>query len=277
MVVRLGSRALVVASLIVMWSAAAHADDRDPCDDGLTDPVITPVRPNAIDAQRGACLRDELGAFLHTDALIDPPGFRGVIGGELRILGRMRIGAHLELDAGVRAIRYMFVQNAVTKVSGLSLGPVTVGGAWGGELGRGARVALAGTLELPFTRDDLATLHTSGEVSGVVTAARTARTTLHARLGGVWMYASSMGGATGRGALRAGADLARRLGRAFSLHAGADVQAGWYRGLDHVNVRGGVTTRLGARWRSMAGLGFPVGGEERMTAIFELGIIRELH
>jgi hypothetical protein len=270
-------RALGVLVLVLVLAVLAAPASADPCADGLTDPVITPVRPAAIDAQRGACLRDDLAAYAHTDALIDTPGFHGVLGAELRVHGRMRLGSQLELDAAVRALRYRFVQNAVTKASGVQLGPITVGGAWAGALGEGARVALGGTIEVPYTRDELDALHTSGELAGVVTAVLTPRTALHARLGGVWMYASSAGGSTSRGGLRAGADLARRLGRSFALHAGVDVQAGWYRGLDHVNVRVGATSRFGARWRGMVGIGLPIGGDERTNAIVDLGIIRELH
>jgi len=52
----------------------------------------------------------------------------------------------------MRMLRYQFVQNAVNKVTALSLGPVTIAGLGGRS--RRARIALAGTLELPATRDE---------------------------------------------------------------------------------------------------------------------------
>ena len=262
---------------LVIPAAPAAADELDPCRDAILDPVTTPVRAVAIDAQRTACLRDELGGHLAASALIDTPGFRGVLGGELRLLGRTRLGRQFELDAGLRILRYSYVQNAVNKVTTTQLGPLTVGGAWAGDLGDGARLALVGLVELPYTRDELATMHTSGELAGVVTAALTARSVLHARLGMVAAYATSAGGDTGRVALRAGADLARQLGRTLALHAGVEAQAGWYRGLDHLNLRAGAHARFAGPWRAMIGVGVPVGGEERTNVILDLGIIRDMH
>jgi len=267
-------RIAIVAVLATARFAAA--DELDPCRDPILDPVATPVRDVAIDAQRGACLRDELSGGLLASALIDTPGFHGVLGGELRGGARMRIGRAFELGLGVRILRYQFVQNAVNKVTAFSLGPVTLGGAWAGRLGGGARVALAGTLELPATRDQQDTTHVSGALTAVVSAALTERTVLHARLGVVAATASSSGGATHRLGLRAGADLARAFGRRLSLAGGADVEAGWYGGLDHVNLRIALHLRLTGPWRGQLGLGLPVGGEERTNAIFALGALRDL-
>lgn len=273
-------RALGLVSVLAVAARSAHAEaPAGPCAESFLDPVITPVRAAGIDGQRTACLRDEAVVVLHTDALIDTPGFRGVLGGELRAIGRMRLGAHAELDVAVRALRVVYVQNAVTKVTAAQFGPLMLGGAWGTSLGRTqpVQLALAGSLELPYTRQEVDTLHTSGDLAVLATTALTARTTLHARLGLVWMYASSLGGRTARAAPRAGVDLARRVGRHLALQAGADVQAGWYgAGLDHVNLRAGVHARLRGAWRVMAGLGVPLGGDERMSAVFDLGVLRDL-
>lgn len=276
-------RALATVALLAAGASRAHAEapagPPGPCDESIVDPVITPVRAAGIDGQRTACLRDEALVVLHTDALIDTPGFRGVLGSELRAIGRMRLGAHAELDVAVRALRGVYVQNAVTKVTAAQFGPLALGGAWGTSLGdeQPVQLALAGSLELPYTRQEVDTLHTSGDLAVLATTALTARTTLHARLGLVWMYASSLGGRAAWAAPRAGVDLARRVGRHLAVQAGADVQAGWYgAGLDHVNLRAGVHARLRGAWRLMAGLGVPVGGDERTNAVFDLGVLRDL-
>ncbi len=62
----------------------------------------------------------------------------------------------------------------------------------------------------------------------------------------------------------------------MSLHLGADVQAGWYVGLDHVLVRAGTQVRFGPAWRGVAGVGVPVAGDERTTVVVDLGIVRDL-
>lgn len=268
----------IVAVIGVARIAAADAppSEIDPCRDSILDPVSTPVRDAAIDAQRGACLRNQLGASLLAGALIDTPGFRGVLGGALRVDGRMRIGSSVELTLGVRFFRYLFVQNAVNKVTNVDTGPVTVGGAWAGRLGDGARIALAGTLEVPATRYEQDTTHVGGELTAVVSAALTERTVLHARLGAVAATASSAGGRTNRLALRAGADLVRPFGRRLTVAGGADMQAGWYGGLDHINVRLALQLRLSGPWRGQVGFGIPVGGAERTNLIVHLGVLRDL-
>lgn len=264
-----------VAALAVLASARIAAAD-DPCRDPILDPVSTPVRDAAIDAQRGACLRNELGASVIAGALIDTPGFHGVLGGELRLDGRMRIGRSFELGLGVRFFRFLFVQNAVNKVTNVDTGPVTVGGAWAGRLGDGAQLALTGTLEVPGTRYEQDTTHVGGELTAVVSAAITDHAVLHARLGGIAATASSAGGRTNRLALRAGADLTRTLGHRLTIAGGADLQAGWYAGLDHVNVRLALHMRLTGPWRGQLGFGIPVGGEERTNLIVHLGVLRDL-
>lgn len=263
-------------ALVLLARTAAADDEIDPCRDSILDPVATPVRDVGIDAQRGACLRDQVGASLHVNALIDTPGFHGVLGGELHVDGRMRIGEAVELDLGLRVIRYAFVQNAVNKVTDVATGPFTLGAVWSGRLGEGSQVALAGRFEVPGTRYDQETTHLAGELNVVVSAAMTDHTVLHARLGAVGASASSDGGRTNRFALRAGADLARAIGARLTLAGGADVQAGWYAGLDHINLRLALHARLTGPWRFQLALGFPVGGEERTNAIVALGVLRDL-
>lgn len=268
---------LVVALGVAALAGPALADgEDDPCGDAIVDPVPTPLRDAAIDAQRGACLRDEVAARLLASALIDTPGFHGVLGGDLRVRLRKRVGERLELSAGVRAVRYTFAQTAVNQATAVGFGPVLVGGAWAGDLGAGARVALAGTLELPLTRDDPDTVRIAGELGAVVTARLARRTVLNARLGAIALRASSAGGDTHRLALRSGVDVARRIGTRLALHGGADLQAGWYEGADHVLVRAGAQVRIAVAWRLAVGVGVPIAGEERTTALLDVGIVREL-
>lgn len=269
---------IVIAAMVALSARAAPAvaDDLEPCADAILDPIATPLRDAALDAQRGACLRDELRIDALATALIDNPGFHGVLAGDLRFAGRTRVGARFELDVGVRALRAAFAQTAVNKVTDVTLGPVTVGGMYSVPLGVGAQLALAAHLELPYTRDDVDTLHVATDAGAAVTARLTRRTFLHARLGAIAAHASSAGGSTNRLALRAGTDLVREIRGRLTLHAGADVAAGWYVGLDHVLVRAGVQVRFGRRWRGVAGFGVPVAGDERTTLVVDLGIARDL-
>jgi len=282
----IGIIAVVLALGAVTRLAAADnlpADDaplaaapRDPCRDSILDPVATPVRDVGIDAQRGACLRNEIGGGLLASALIDTPGFHGVLGGGLNAKGRMRIGHSFELDLGLRIFRYQFVQNAVNKVTKVQTGPVTLGAMWAGRLGDGSRVALVANVEIPGTRYEQDTTHVAGELTVVASAAISEATVLHARLGALGSTAFSAGGRTHRFALRAGVDLTRAFGQRLSLAGGADVEAGWYAGLDHVNVRLALHLRLTGPWRGQLGVGLPVGGEERTNAIIALGVVRDL-
>ncbi len=86
----------------------------------------------------------------------------------------------------------------------------------------------------------------------------------------------SAGGRTNRLALRAGAELARTLGRRLTIAGGADMRAGWYGGFDHVNLRLARQLRLRGPWRGQIGFGIPVGGEERTNLIVHLGVLRDL-
>lgn len=245
------------------------------CDDTLIDPVVTALRDGAIDAQRSACLRRELSIHLPITALIDTPGFHGEIDAALQLGGRYAVAERLELSASLRAVRYQFVQNAVNKATEAELGPLVVGVAHGKRFGASA-VAIAGTLEVPATRAGTDTTHVAGAVTLLATNRLTPRTTLHSRLGFVGMRAWSLGGSTGRMALRAGGDLVRRIGERWALDLGAEIQAGWYDGFDGTTIRLGAQRRFGERVRGGLGVGLPVGGDERTNAIIDLAVIRDL-
>lgn len=251
-----------------------HAGTRR-CDESLIDPVVTPLRDASIDAQRSACLRRELTIHIPLSALIDTPGFHGEIDGALQLGARYAFGEHLELSAALRAARYAFVQTAVNKATELQLGPLSLGAAYGTRRGRSA-FAIVGVIEVPFTRDNLATTHLTGSLTAITTNRLTQRATLHGRLGFVGARAWSLGGTTGRSAFRAGADVVRRVGERWSLDVGAEIQAGWYDGFDGTTVRLGAQRRFGEYVRGMLGLGVPIGGDERTNAIFDIGVAGDL-
>jgi hypothetical protein len=266
---------IVLCAAALALPATAYADgDVDPCADSVVDPIVTPIRERWLDVQRAACLRDEDSAGIAAHALIDTPGFRGQLGADAIVGRRMVIGKAHELSVQLRVLEFAFVQNAVNKVTHTGFGPLILGGAAGGSLGRGARAALVLRTEIPFTRDDRDTLRTSTQLAGVVTAALSPRLTLHARLGGVGTVAMSSGGTAKRLGLVSGGDLAWHVRPRLALHAGTEVMAGWAGGLDHVLARAGVHWRVrGDRARLRIGAGVPVAGNERTNAILDLALV----
>lgn len=273
--------ALVLALGLALGAApaAAGGPDRsgDPCEDAVADPAATPVREGALDAQRGACPRTELAAAVTGHVLIDTPGFRGLLGGDLALGGRVALRGRLELGARLRIVDYVFAQTGVNMVSEAGLGPLAVSAAYAVPLSPGARAALIASTEVPYTRDDTATVRAGGQLTAAVTGRLAARWVLHARLGAIAAVASSLGGETHRLALRAGADLGWRVHRAVALAAGADMQAGWYGGLDAVIARASVQVRpRGGAWRLLLGAGLPLGGDDGTNAVVTLGTARDL-
>lgn len=257
---------------IVLARGVAGAE---PCADAVADPTPTPVRDAGLDAQRSACLRDEVSATLNTHALIDTPGFHGVLGGDLALGGRFA-WKRFEFGGRVRVVDYAFVQTAVTKATETRLGPVGISAAYGDRLSERAVFAVVLVGELPYTRDDMATVRAAGELAVAVTGQLSERWLLHARFGVIGATATSDGGTARQLGLRAGTDVAWWARRRISLHAGLESQAGWNGGLDAVMLRAGVQFRPTCRWRGRVGIGVPRGGNERTTAIVELGIARDL-
>jgi hypothetical protein len=239
-----------------------------PCDDVLVDPIGTPVRET--DEQRGACLRDELSAEVTTHVLVDTPNFHGVVGGDLALGGRFVLN-RIELGARVRLVDYTFVQTAVNKVTAARFGPIAAAAA----LALDDNLAAVAILELPFTRDEMDTVHTSGQLGLAFTSALAADWTVHARFGGVFAYASSSGGDTQRFAMRAGTDVVWQPHRRAGILAGADVEAGWRDGFSMLLARAGFALRLG-RQRVLLAAGVPLGGDEPTSAIITLGVGRDL-
>jgi hypothetical protein len=253
------------ALLLLLIPSVAAAD---PCE-AVRDPIVTPVRAAYLDAQRSACLRDEAFVALAPQALIDTPGYHGVLGGDLSIGGRLVV-RKTELSVQLRALDYAFVQNAVNKVTHVGFGPVVIGAA-----ANKGHATLAARLELPYTQS-LHTLRTSAALEGLYSADLGPRFTLHGRLTALGMAASSQAGDTHRLAFRAGADLVWQPRRTVALQAGADVMAGWTHGFDDVLVRAGVHWAMTGLWRLRSGVGLPFGGSERTNAIVDVAVIHDL-
>ncbi len=264
----------VAALLIAVGPAIA---DAEPCHDAVTDPPATPLHDVGIDAQRSACLRSELAAGLTAHALIDTPNFHGVLGGDLALAGRLVLGDHVEVGARARLVDYIFAQTAVTKASATRFGPLVLAAALGTAMSERSQVAVIALVEVPYTRDDTATIHTSGQLAAVVTGALAPRWLVHGRLGAIGAVAGSAGGETRRLALRAGADLAWRVRRSVAVTSGIDTEAGWNGGFGTLLVRAGLgLSPRGGAWRGQLGVGIPLGGDDATTAIVTLGLARDL-
>jgi hypothetical protein len=264
---------MVCASVCVIGGVGtARADD--PCRDPIVDPIATPLRVS--DEQRGACLRHDVTLGLTTHVLIDTPNFHGLIGGGLVLAGRAVVRERLELGARIYLVDYTFAQTAVTKATATRLGPVAIQLAYA-LTSAGARVSLIAALELPYTRDQVATVHTAGQLGLAFAGTLSERVTLHARLVGLGAYASSSGGSARRVALRAGTDLAFHVRPRVAVVGGLDAEAGWRTGFSTLMPRAGLQWRPGAgAYRALLAAGVPLGGDEPTTAIVTLGVARDL-
>jgi hypothetical protein len=261
-------------SLAIVCGLATPVAADEPCQDAVVDPIATPLRET--DGQRSACLRDELSVGMSGHALVDTPNFHGVLGGDLALAGRLVAGDRLELGARLRVVDYTFAQTAVNKVTATRFGPLALGAAFGLPF-EGAQLALVAVAELPYTRDEMETVHASGQLGVAFTGALSRRVVIHARFGAVGAVASSSGGETHRFALRAGTDLAWRLRQRLSVSLGADAEAGWRDGFSTLLVRAGLHWRFGGgSYRMTFGAGAPLGGDEPTTAILTVGLARDL-
>ena len=273
---------LVSGLLAIVWPTVARAeapivpsfDQAPPCEHPVTDPVVTPIRDAMLDTQRSACMRQALSAGLDAHALIDTPGFHGVLGGALVVGGSLILAKAHEVSAELHLVSYEFVQNAVNKVTKLGVGPLVLGGAAGTSIGEHGSAALVLRVEVPYTRDNLDTTRTSAHLGGVVSGMLSSRVVLHARLASIGALASSAGGTTKQLAFIAGADLAWHVRTPVALDLGADVMAGWQASFDHLLLRTGVHWRpRGYAWRLRVGVGVPVAGAERTTAVFDAAFV----
>lgn len=245
-----------------------------PCEHPVIDPVVTPIRDARLDAQRSGCMRQAFSAGLDAHALIDTPGFHGVLGSALVVGGSVIIAKAHELSAELSLVSYEFVQNAVNKVDRFGIGPLVLGGAAGKPIGDHGNAAVVLRVEVPYTRDNLETTRTSAQLAGVVSGMLSSRVVLHARLASIGSVASSIGGTTKQLAFIAGSDLAWHVRQPIAIHLGADVMAGWQASFDHLLVRTGAHWRpRGHAWRLRIGVGVPVAGAERTMAVLDAAFV----
>lgn len=250
------------------------ADHAPPCEHPVTDPVVTPIRDARLDLQRSACMRQALSVGVDANALIDTPGFHGVLGGGLVIGGSMILAKAHEVSAELQLVSYEFVQTAVSKVTNVGVGPLVLGGAAGTSIGERGAAALVLRVEVPYTRDNTDTIHTGAQLGGVVSGTLSSRVILHARLASLGSIASSTGGTTKQLAFIAGTDLAWHVRKPVALALGADVMAGWQASFDHLLLRTGVHWRpRGYAWRLRVGVGVPLAGAERTTAVLDAAFV----
>jgi len=266
----IGRGAWIAGSLV---ASVAHASPT--CDDAITDPVATPLHEAGLDAQRSACLRDEFAATTIGHALIDTPGFHGLLGGELALSGRFVIAPHLDVGARIRAVDFTFAQTAVNKATETRFGPLGFEVAWGDAVGERTALAVALSAEVPYSRDDMDTVHAAAAIDAMASLQLAPRWQLHTRLGTLAARAASDGGATRRIALRAGADVGWRARPTLGLVAGAETQAGWYGGLDTVMLRAAIHKRFGTL-RGWFAIAVPLVGSDRTTAVASLGVARDM-
>lgn len=274
------SRAAVLFAIVCPTVARAEPpivpsfDHAPPCEHPVTDPVVTSIRDARLDTQRSACMRQVLSAGIDAHALIDTPGFHGVLGGALVVGGSMIIAKAHEVSAELQLVNYEFVQNAVNKATKVGIGPLVLGGAAGKSIGEHGNAALVLRVEVPYTRDNLDTTRSSAQLGGIVSGMLSSEVVLHARLASIGSIASSTGGTTKQLAFIAGADLAWHVRTPLALHLGADVTAGWQASFDHLLLRTGVHWRpRGYAWRLRVGVGVPVAGAERTTAVLDAAFV----
>lgn len=274
------TRAVLLALLLVPRMAAAEPpplpsfDHAPPCDQPILDPVVTAVRDAKLDLQRSACMRQQVTAGINAHALVDTPGYHGVLGGDLTLAASTIIGKAHELSAELRVIDYAFVQDAVNKVTHTGFGPLVLGAAAGKPISPHANAALSLRVEMPATRGDSDTLRSSAQLAGLVTGLLSPHVALHGRLATLGSVASSEGGTTKQLAFAAGLDLAWLARPTVALHLGADMMGGWQAGFDHLLARTGVHWRPRRyTWRMRLGVGLPVAGDERTNAIVDLAFV----
>ena len=262
--------------LILTASLAPALAVADPACPPLVDPVPLGVRDAAFDAQRGACLGPEMSARVVGLATIDTPNFYGTLGGGLVLGARFLPHHRVEVGVSARAVDYTFAQDAVVIAHDVRFGPVIAHAAIGGPIAmnRDARWAAVLAWALPLTTADMDLVETAAQAAVVASVRATPRWTAHARAALLGGLARSDLGTTTRGAFLVGGDAIVRATGWLGIGLGADAQAGWRGGFDHLLVRAGFRFAIGERWRIELGAGAPLGGEERANAAVTLGVAR---
>jgi hypothetical protein len=240
------------------------------------------LQPSGIDLTRAPCPEGQLSLRARGTALVDLPEFYGTLAASLLVDWRIRLLPRLEVSVGGRAIDYRFAQNAVVSEDELAAGPLTLGAV--GRLDRraflGRPIVLGWALraDLPYTDTgyDVPVLAASPQLLAALAIGR--RLVAHARLAGLLWLARPPSDIDTRRAVALSTDWSLSAFSPVAVGLGAEAQSGWYGfGLDHLLLRGGFRTSLGARTRLDLTALVPVLGEERTDLALELGLAVDLH
>jgi hypothetical protein len=266
----------MVAGVVMAGSAsAAHADL---CDDGIEDPVALGVRDGGFDRARGGCRRGELYARTVGAAAVDGVSTEGAIAAEIDLGGRFVVGPG-EWGIGLRAIQMTRLDAGDTTDTDWSYGPIEVSGAVGGDGAVGSRElpwVVFAIAEIPYTREELDVVSGGLQVGVAASLAAHEWVALHGRVAGLAGFVS--GGDDdddSNAAVVASVDGTLRTLPWLVVGGGAEVQAGWLGGLDHVAVRAGAHWRVRGPWRLEIGAMLPVAGDEPTDLVAVIGLRRD--
>ncbi|MFN7132207.1 MAG: hypothetical protein ACK4N5_08995 [Myxococcales bacterium] len=138
--------------------SVAPASEAKPAarDEPLEDSALAtgPLTAGAVDGDLGlirrTAPRTEASVALRPGAIIDTPGFYGMIGAGLDVGGSYKLNDHAELFGTLTVLQFRFVQNATLTQSQMALGNGSAGLSW--RVYQSESVALA-----PFARLHLPT------------------------------------------------------------------------------------------------------------------------
>lgn len=268
-------RRLALAGLALC--ALARSAAANPCDEARdSSPARVPLRDTGLDIARPVCPESATMLDLRGLALIDTPDFYGTLASSMFI--GLRVGdEHLELEGGLRAVDFRFVQNAVVTAHEFGVGPVYLAMTHAHEtpmFGRDAVWSWTWRVDLLATDRGYSVTTAAAAMSAQALVPVTRHLRLLGRLAALGWAAAPVDAPDGRGALSASSDVDWQPWHRLSLTGGAEAQGGWYGvGLDHLLVRGGVRLHLGG-YRLELGAAAPLLGAERTNLVVLLGVAR---
>jgi hypothetical protein len=265
---------LVAAGAVMAGATPARADL---CDDAVEDPVAVGLRDGGFDRTRGGCRRGELFARTVGAAAVDGISTDGAIGAELDVGGRFVLGP-AEWGLGLRLIQMTRIDVGETTETDWSYGPIEVGGAIGGDAvlaGRELPWVVFAIAEIPYTREELDLVTGAAQVGVAASLAAHEWVALHARVAGLAGFVSGGDDDDRNAAVVGSVDGTLRTLPWLVVGAGAEAQAGWLGGLDHVAIRGGVHWRIRGPWRVEVGAMVPLAGDEPTDLVAVIGLRRD--